>query len=494
MCRKSGATGREAVTARRGRIFAAALCLLLAGCAVSADYRPPRPDLPPRWSTGEEAGAPLVTAETPWWSAFGDPLLNALIDRALRANPDVRLAEARVLEARARRGAATGSLAPSFDARGSFTRERESRNAPNPVLVRPGGEVEPPGTENLFQAGFDASWELDLFGGKRRAVEAVQADLESALYERGGVVLTLIAEVSRNYFELRGIQRQSRIATTSVAVQRESLALLRARFAAGMATDLDVVRAEAEVERRASLLPSLDLSYRKALHRLGVLLGEAPGAFAGELQPESIIPVPSGMPPVGAPSDILRQRPDLRRAERQLAAASARVGVAKADLYPRFVVSGSLALASEEFGDFFDRGSVLWSIGPSIIWPIFQRGRIVARIEVRDAQEQQALIAYRRVILDALEDMENALAGYRDEADRRAALIKAVDADRLSVVFARGRYQGGLTDFREVLVAERNLLQAQGELAQSETNLLLALVALYKALGGGWSVPDGEGE
>lgn len=486
-------------------IMLAVLCVALGGCAVTPDYHPPMPDIPARWSEAPESGVSAASENSPWWTTFNDSELDSLVERALRANLDLELAEARIREARARRGTTAASQWPSVDARASVARERDGKNAPNPVLVRPDGQVESPGqSENLFQAGFDATWELDLFGGTRRSVEAAQADFESAVYDRDAVLLTLLAEVSRNYIELRGAQVQSRIARASLAAQQDTLTLVRARYAAGMVADLDVARAEAQVQRTASQLPALDTSYKKAVHRLGILLGQPPGALADELRSVRSPPVPSVQPPLGLPSDLLRQRPDIRSVERRLAAASARLGVATADLYPKFSLLGTLGLASVAAGDFFNGTSTLWSVGPSITWPIFQGGRIVATIEVRDAQQRQALIAYRRAILNGIEDVENAITAYRHEQAQRADLAKAVESEQRAVHFARARYTGGLIDFRDVLDAQRSLFQVQSDLAQTDTIVSLDLVALYKALGGGWNtvkwpdkkparLPDGEG-
>lgn len=470
------------------RIALGALFIPLAGCATVSDYHPPATDVPARWSEAPESSSPATPADAQWWRTFNDPELTSLVERAERANLDLRIAEMRVREARARREAAAASQWPSVDARTSAARERESRNAPNPLLVKPDGQIELPGqSENLFQAGFDATWELDLFGGTRRSIEAAQADLESAVYDRGAVLLTLLAEVSRNYIELRGIQQQGRVARESLAARQDMLALVRTRYAAGMVSDLDVARADAQVQQSASRLPAVDASYKRAVHRLGVLLGEPPGALASELQPERPLPVASAQPPLGLPSDLLRQRPDIRSAERRVAAASGRLGAATADLYPRFSLLGTAGLASAMAGDFFNGASTLWAIGPSMTWPIFQGGRIKATIKVRDAQAQQALIAYRRAILNGLEDTENAISGYRNAQTQRATLALAVQSEQRAVDFARERYAGGLTDFRDVLEAQRSLFQAQSQLAQADTAAALDLIALYKALGGGWN-------
>lgn len=477
------------MTAWGGRIALVMFSAALAGCSVTPDYQPPVPEVPAQWSEAPDSNAPATPAQSRWWTTFNDSELDSLVERAVRANLDLQLGEARIREARARRRASATSLWPSVDAKASITRERESMNAPGPVLATPGGQLESRTgeAENLFQAGFDASWELDLFGGKRRSIEAAQADLESSLYDRGGIILTLLAEVARNYIELRGLQQQIAVVRANLAAQQDTLNLTRARYAGGMASDLDVMPAAAQVQLMASRIPALEASYKETVHRLGLLLGQPPGALADELLPDRPIPVPALQLPIGLPSDMLRQRPDIRRAERQLAAASARLGVATAELYPRFSLLGTVGLASVAASDFFSRASTLWSIGPSMTWPIFRGGQIVATIEVRDAQQQQALIVYRRAILNGLEDVENALVTYTREQNRRAALAQALDLNQRAVDLARSLYTSGLTDFRAVLDAQRNLFQVQSDLARSDTAASADLVALYKALGGGWN-------
>ncbi len=479
------------MTTAGGCTAAVMIAAAVAGCATSPDYHPPVLAVPAHWSEVSGGSASATTSQSPWWTTFGDAELDSLVERAVRANLDLQLGEARVREARAQRSAAAAPLWPAIDARASIARERESANAPAPVRVSPEGQLEsrPGDVDNLFQAGFDASWELDLFGGRRRAVEAAQADLESAVYDRGAVMLTLLAEVARNYIELRGLQQRLLVQHASQAARQDMLDLTRSRYAGGMASEFDVARAAAQVEAAASQIPALEAACKETVHRLGVLLGQPPGALADELQPGRPVPVAAVRLPLGLPSDLLRQRPDLRRAERQLAAASARVGVATADLYPRFSLLGTAGLASVAASDFFSRASTLWSIGPSLTWPIFRGGQIVATIEVRDAQQQQALIGYRRAILGALEDVENALAACRREQDRRAALFRMLDANQRAADLARTLYTSGMTDFRAVLDAERDLFQAQDDLARSDTMAASGLVALYKAIGGGWDVP-----
>jgi NodT family efflux transporter outer membrane factor (OMF) lipoprotein len=456
------------------------------GCVVGPNYHPPVSDVPARWSEAAQNTAPSPSLPAQWWKTFNDPELDFLVQRAVRANFGLQLAEARIREARARRVIAASALWPSANATGSYTRLWQDEDLFGPLSA--GGQPVLLGAqpENLFQAGFDARWELDLFGGTRRSVEASQADVEASFYDRGDVLMTLLAEVARNYIELRGSQRELGVAHDDLVAQRDILDLTRARYQGGLATDLDVSRADAQVKTTESQIPIVEISYERALHRLGVLLGQWPEALADEFRASRPIPVaPPELPP-DLPSDLLRQRPDIRRAERQLAAATARIGVATAELYPKFSLLGTVGLESLSASDFFNGSSKLWSIGPSITWPIFRGGQIVANIEVRDAQEQQALIVYRQTILNALEEVENAIVAYSRERERRETLAEAVAANERAAALARDRYLGGLSDFLNVLEAQRKLFQAQSEMALSDAAESDDMVALYKALGGGW--------
>lgn len=478
-----------------GRLIAtASLVVATYGCAVGPNYHPPAPDVPARWSEAPPKTAPSTRAQIDWWKTFHDPELDSLIERTARANLGVRLAGERVREARAWSRIVAAPLWPSVDASGSYTRLWQDEDLFGPLSA--GGQPVLLGQqpENLFQAGFDASWELDAFGGTRRSIEAARADLEAAHYQRGDVLMTLLAEVSRNYIELRGFQRQLEVARNNLAAQRDTLGLTRARYEGGLASDLDVARAEAQVEATQSQIPTLETSYKETLHRLSVLLDQPPGALSVELATHAPIPVAPPELPAELPSDVLRQRPDLRRAERHLAAATARVGVATADLYPKFYLVGVAGLESLSASDFFTSGSKLWSIGPSMTWPIFRGGQIVATIEVRDAQEQQALISYRQAILNALEEVENALVAYTRERNRYEALTEAVVSNKRAVTLATQLYTSGLSDFLNVLDAQRNLFQTESEQAQSEAVTAVDLVALYKALGGGWQIVGRDAE
>jgi len=330
------------------------------------------------------------------------------------------------------------------------------------------------------------SWEIDAFGGTRRAVEAAQADLESSVESNRDVLVTVLAEVGLSYLDLRGAQKQMAVARDNLRAQEQTLVLTRDRFQAGLASELDTARAEAQVASTRAQIPPLEETQQRAIHRLGVLLGKPPG----ELEPQLVVaePIPSATPrvPVGLPSDLLRQRPDIRRAERQLAAATARIGVATADLFPKFYLTAATGLQSVEASDFFDGGSRFWSLGPSVRWPTFNAGRIRQNIRAHDARQEQALLRYEQTVLISLEEVENALVAFGQEQGRHRALTESEQASRRAAALANDRYRGGLVDFLDVLEAERALLGAQDNVVQSERRLSQNLVRLYKALGGGW--------
>jgi NodT family efflux transporter outer membrane factor (OMF) lipoprotein len=465
--------------------FAAAL-LALAACAVGPDYERPARPMPVDWTekantldpaTSRARGGPAEVAE--WWKSFRDPELSGLIVRAAESNLDLRLAEARVREARGLRGVAAGALLPEASASAGYSRNRTSENVPLPGAGQ---------QSNLYQAGFDAAWEIDVFGGIRRTVEAADAGVDAAVEARRNVSVTLLAEVGRNYIEIRGLQAQIAIAFQNLEAQKKTLELTQARFQAGRAAELDVVRARAQVSTTASLIPVLESRRIQATHRLSVLLGGEPGSLRLELAAAAAIPAPPPEVPVGLPSDLLRRRPDIRRAERELAAATARVGAATAELYPKFSLTGFFALQSVSAADFAKWGSRAWSVGPTIQWSLFQGGRLRAQIEVENARQEQAALGYERSILIALQEVEDALTAYAKEQAHRAELANSVEANVRAVDLANQRYAQGLADFLSVLDAQRSLYVTQDALVQSDRQISENLVALYKALGGGWEL------
>ncbi|MBC7773499.1 MAG: efflux transporter outer membrane subunit, partial [Pyrinomonadaceae bacterium] len=479
------------------RAYVGTLAIVVAGCTVGPDYSQTTTVVPPRWGelpdentlaseaealTSRPTSGPPSIAE--WWTTFHDPALDSLIHRAIGANLDLRAAQARVREARAQRGVVSAELFPTVDARGSYSRSRASENSFT------GGSVgTPAGTEgDLYRVGFDASWEIDVFGGVRRNVEAADADIAASIEDRRDVLITLLAEVAQNYIELRGFQRRAAIARTNLETQAETLKITGARVKAGLASDLDVARAEAQVQTTESQIPSLDSAARRSIHILSVLLAKHPTALSEELS--AIAPIPAAPPqvPIGLPSDLLRRRPDIRRAERQLAAATARIGVATADLFPRFSLVGSLGLESSQFDSVGDSSSGFWSIGPSVSWPILDFGRIRSNIDVRTAREEQGFVAYERVVLVSLREVEDALVAFMKEQARHRSLNAATESNRRAANLAKQLYQDGLSDFLSVLQAQRDLFESEDAIAQSDLAITTNLVSLYKALGGGWEV------
>jgi NodT family efflux transporter outer membrane factor (OMF) lipoprotein len=456
----------------------------LAGCTVGPNYKPPQPRVPASWSgpTVAAGNQPTTVAAEDiihWWTTFGDQSLTSLVERAVNSNLDLKQAEARILQARAARGIVTAGLWPSAAATGSFTRSH------SPATTTPGGSGGV--NRNLYQAGLDAAWELDMFGGVRRDVEAANADVLAALEDRQGVLVTLAAEVALNYIDLRGFQQQIVIAQDNLKAQKHSAELTRKRFQGGFVGALDVANADAQVATTASQIPLLESSARQAIYNLSVLLGREPSALLEELSPTSIIPVAPPSVPVGVPSDLLRRRPDIRRAEAQIHSATARIGVATADLFPKVSLSGTGGLQGSQSNALTNWNNRFWSFGPSASWQVFDAGRIGSNIELQKALKEQSFIAYQQTVLTALQDVENALIASAKEQEHRNRLMEAVAASRKAVDLATQLYTEGQTDFLNVLAAQRSLYTSEDALVQSNRNVSTNLVALYKALGGGWN-------
>ncbi|MCD4763927.1 MAG: efflux transporter outer membrane subunit, partial [Desulfobacterales bacterium] len=435
-------------------------------------------DAPIKWHT-ELAGG-LTTEElqpetlAQWWGTLNDPELESLVERAVKGNLDLKNARARIREARALRGIRRADLFPTLDAGGSATKSRSSENSGT------GKEIK------LYSAGFDAGWELDIFGGTRRAIEAAQADLEATQEDLHDVLVSLLAEVALNYVEVRTYQTRLAVTEANIKSQEETYELNRSRYHAGIIDDLAVQQSLYNLENIRSHIPTLQTGLAAAKNRLAVLLGKKPGEVHQELAEKKPIPMLPVTVAVGIPAETLRHRPDIRRAERNLAAQTARIGVATADLYPKFRLMGTIGLESISTGDFLESASRTWSIGPGISWNIFHGGAIRQNIKVRSALQEQALIQYESAVLKALEEVENVLVAYAKEQRRRESLAKATNAANRAVLLARDQYQAGLVDFNNVLIAQRSLLSFQNELAQSEGAVVSNLVRLYKALGGGW--------
>ncbi len=438
----------------------------------------PRAEVPETWSTPATDGISTQAAQLKeWWKNFRDPRLDRLVEQALGANTDLRIADARVNEVRAMRGMANAARYPTIEQSDLIARRRTVVQTPNSI-----GAVD----TGMFQVGFDANWELDFFGGVRNAVKAATADVKVAEEYRRDVMVTLIAEVARNYVAVRGYQRQLDVARSNIGTQRETRDLTAVRARAGLATELDVSRAEAQLAFTEAVVPELEAAIANSIHRLGVLLGQAPGALLAEMQTAEPIPATPPEVPVGLPSALLRRRPDIRRAESEIAAQAARLGVARADLYPKFQLTGLLGRTATSPGGLTLGLGNFFSIGPSIRLPIFNGGRIRSNIKAQDARLDQAFLLYEDTLRRAWEEVENSLTSYERSRQQRAQLEKAVASNRRSVELSRELYTAGLSDFLSVLEAQNALYTSENELAQREAAVATNLVALYKALGGGW--------
>ena len=454
--------------------------ILLSGCAVGPDFQRPKMSVPAEWAgpSAKPAQQPAISDDqglANWWSVFKDPILTSLVERAVASNLDLKLAEARIREARAAKGVAAGGLGPTLDVSGNYQRSRSS--AGNRT-----GEV----TVDQYQAGFDAGWEIDFFGGQRRSLEAADADLQAAVETHRDILVTLTAEVARNYINLRAFQQQIAITRKNLEAQQHSARLTRERFEGGFVSGLDVANSDALSATTASQIPLLESSVQQAIYSLSVLLGEAPAALTSELSITGIIPGALPEVPVGVPSDLLRRRPDIRRAEAQIHAATARIGVAAAELFPKFTIAGSAGYQSTDFSSWFDWANRFWSFGPSVRWRLFETGRIRAGVELQKALQEQDVIAYQQTVLSAMQEVENALIASTKEQAHREALVTAVTANRKAVALAETLYTEGQTDFLNVLQAQRALYVTEDALVQSTSTVSTNLVALYKALGGGW--------
>jgi NodT family efflux transporter outer membrane factor (OMF) lipoprotein len=472
------------------RCVATASIVGAGGCVVGPDYHPSPASAPGAWISPVANGlTDKATAPSSWWNLFHDAELDSLIERAPRSNLDLRVAQARLRQARAVREGSAVDFWPSVDASGSYARAKQSENQP---LI--GALPLPPNFPfeySVYQAGFDASWEIDLFGGKRRALEAATAEWEGVIETRNDVTVSLLAEVARNYVELRGSQKRLEIARDNLRAQEEALELTRARFQGGVATELDVTRAAALLAGMQALVPPLETAVRAAMYGLAVLLGQQPGELLAELSLSAAVPLAPPEVPIGLPSDLLRRRPDVRRAERQLAAETARIGVAKSDWFPKFSLTGDAGIESVTLGKWFEPGSRFWSIGPSVQWRALDFGRVRAEVQAQTAAQEAALATYQKAVLISLQEAENAVVAYAQEQNRRRALADEVTDNRRSWDMADSLYAEGRVNFLDVLDVRRSLYEADDQLIVSDQTVSLDLIALYKTLGGGWDAVTG---
>jgi multidrug efflux system outer membrane protein len=436
----------------------------------------------------QAAGASTDPAVEQWWSSFHDPELDSLLERAVRANLDLKMAASRLLEARAARGVARAGLFPSAEASESSQRVRGGLTQ---GIFRPNAGSQSsllaPFETNIFHQGFDASWEIDFFGGKRHALEAATADAAATEEALRDMLVSLLAEVARNYGELRGTQRRLEIAEQNIDLQTDTLDLTKVRAEAGSGTELDVERQLSQLAATQAMVPALESARQMSIHRLSVLLGEEPVSLAGELTEAKPLPAIPPVVPVGLSSDLLKRRPDVRRADAEVAAASARVGVARSDFFPKITLTGSAGRQGTSFSGLTLGAGNFFAFGPAIKLPIFTGGRLRANMEAQKQRLSQAQLAYQNTVLHSLEETENALTAYGHEQERRERLQAAAQASQLATHLANELYTRGLADFLTVLDAQRQQLAIEDDLVQSDTAVVTNLVALYKALGGGWS-------
>lgn len=470
----------KAIVKAAGVVVLLAVSPMLAGCAVGPDYQSPSIALPMRWS-GDKGGAPpSAPVLAQWWRRLNDPLLGQLIDEAVSGNLDVAAAKARIREARALQRQAVGALLPLVSGSGSATANQSSASS--------SGVSDGAGTTsfNQFKSGFDASWELDLFGANRRAVEAATYNVDASEDDLRATLLTLIGDVASYYVDARGYQARVALARRTAASQRSTAALTETRFNAGSASAVDTAKAVAQAASTEATIPTSETSYKEAVHRLGVLLGRDPAALDERLARATPIPAPRLPLPKGIPADVLTLRPDVRKAERQLAQYTAKIGQAEAALYPDVSLSGSVSTTALKLGDLGKNSTIGWSIGPTLSVPIFNGGKLRAAVEVAQAQRDQYHVAWRSAVLAALEDVENSTVALAQERIRIRSLSEAARRYGEAARLSRSLYESGSSSFLDVLDAERSQFSAEDTLLQSRVSLAKDYVALAKALGGGW--------
>lgn len=467
--------------------LAPAAFLLVQGCMVGPDYVPPDTQMPDRWSQELSQGLSEGEADLrTWWTNLDDPTLDRLIGHATQGNLDLKQAVARIRQARAQFGIATGEIAPTIDADGQIQTSRVSNNVAG---------VAPPQdrTDTFYSLGLDASWEIDLWGRIRRNIESADASIGAQIEDYRDVLVVLYAEVADTYVQIRTLQSRILSALGNVRTQEGALQLTINRNRAGLAPDLDVRQAQLNLATTQAFVPTLRAALAQNINRLAVLLGAFPSELQAELAQDAPIPSPPAEVVLGLPTELLRQRPDIRQAERQLAAQTAQIGVATADLYPSLSLSGAFAFESFSSSDLFQWKSRAFQFGPTVRWNIFDAGRIRNNIVLQDALSEEFLASYEQTVLTAVEEVESAMANYVQEVQRREALQRSVVAARASVDLVDTLYRSGLTDFQNVLDTQRSQFTQEDALAESRGLVTQFLIQLYQALGGGWGQAPAEG-
>lgn len=452
---------------------------VLGACTQGPDFeRPKPPDMPLLWNS-ETAPEPL---QPDWWSVFGDAKLTALEERVAAANLDVRAATLRLAESRAQRGITAAGELPTVSGNGVYQRIKPSAKGPFGAI----SQGAPVRSMDFYQYGFDASWELDLWGKVRRSVEAADAQVDASAEARRDALVSVLAEVARDYLQLRGIQTELRISKANAVTAQEILDLTRKRAKDGLSSQLDVANAAAQLATTQSDIPQLEQRQAQAMNQLSFLLGRPPGALEDELIDPAAVPPPPPRVPVGLPSELAQRRPDIRQAEAQLHAATAQIGVAKANFYPSITLSATAAMQAMKFADLADWGARSFTAGPLISIPIFEGGKLTGNLTLTETRQQEAALDYQRTVLSAWEDVADALVAYQAEQRRRDQISIAVEENRRALKLARSQYADGFASFLQVLTAQQQLLAAEQKEADSITTVSANLVVLYKALGGGW--------
>lgn len=451
------------------------LSILLAACAAGPDYRQPVVALPAHFGAQPLQAQPVVVPEA-WWHQLNDPELEQLIAAARSSNHDIRGALARLNEARALARLSQWSLLPGGEIMAGAERQQLSQHEAGTATV--------PKPFSTYSAGVSAAWELDLLGGNRRGIEAMRAETEARGADLDTVQVAVVAETVQSLFEFRGAQRQIQVAEQNLTSQKKTLALVEQRTALGAGSEFEVVRARAQVEATAARIPLLEADRQRALHRLATLTGQPAGTLriVGPIKGKAITELH-----IGVPEELLRRRPEVRAAERRLASATAGIGVATAELFPRVSLSGFIGYVAGSGSELGESNALSWRAGPSISWTLLDLGRIRARIQSRKASADGALAFYEKTVLQALEDAENALTAYARQQARLASLVQQAQHLARANEMAQARYRVGSLDYLGVLDTERSLLGAEAELSKAETDLQVTLVQVYKALGAGWS-------
>ncbi|KAA1180438.1 efflux transporter outer membrane subunit [Rhizobium tropici] len=460
--------------------IAAALAGTLTSCVVGPDYRTPDLAMPSHWGSKARTKPSKAPQLSQWWKQLKDPTLDALIEEAMASNLDVATAKAKIREARATYREQKGALLPSVEGTGSGTRTRTSAASSGTTDAT---------FSTLYDGGFDASWELDLFGGNKRATEAAKYGVDAADEQLRDTMLTLIGDVASYYVQAREYQALRDLAKRSAVSQRKSAALTHAEYLAGSATAVDTAKADALASSTESDIPTYEISYMQAVHRLSVLLGKPPATLEERLKGSGPIPSPRMNVSTGIPADILTSRPDVRLAERQLAQYTAKIGEAEANRYPSISLTGDISSSATSIGDLAKKSSIGWTFGPSLTVPIFQGGQLKAAVDVAKAQRDQYFIAYQSAVLSAMEDVENAVVSLTQERLKYAKIVSSSNSYRNASDLSRTLNQAGVSSFLDVLDAERSLYSAEESVIQSRASIATDYISLNKALGGGW---DGQ--